>query len=366
MKSVRFAMVGGFLGAGKTTALGWLARHYQGQGLKVGVITNDQADNLVDTLTFRSQGLAAEEIPGGCFCCRFDALTEAAGRLTVSERPDVLLAEPVGSCTDLVATVVQPLKRLYAGQYQVAAYPVLVDPVRVRRILTNDPRGGFSPKVAYIFHKQLEEADAVVINKADTLSPNDRQELAPLIGRQFPGKGILFVSARTGEGMADLARLLEQEGRFGQHIPAVDYDTYAEGEAELGWLNATARLTAAAPFAADALLLDLAQQIREAMVDFGEIAHLKMSVHAADRSVIVNLVRGDAIPELARQIEANVPAADLVINARVHVDPEILWQVVHTCLDTVAHRHKVGLLNVNAQKFRPGRPVPTHRYAEAV
>ncbi len=39
MKRTRFLMVGGFLGAGKTTAIARLARHYMDQGLKVGIVT---------------------------------------------------------------------------------------------------------------------------------------------------------------------------------------------------------------------------------------------------------------------------------------------------------------------------------------
>src|SRR5262245_17627515 len=72
--TIRFVMVGGFLGAGKTTMLARLARMYAAKGLRVGVVTNDQAHDLVDTNTFRRQGLAVEEVPGACFCCRFDEL----------------------------------------------------------------------------------------------------------------------------------------------------------------------------------------------------------------------------------------------------------------------------------------------------
>ena len=116
MSGTRFILLGGFLGAGKTTALLRLARTYAGQGLRVGVITNDQADDLVDTGTFRAAGYETEEVPRGCFCCRFDALLEAAGRL---DAPDVLLAEPVGSCTDIVATVIRPLEQAYRRQEEI-------------------------------------------------------------------------------------------------------------------------------------------------------------------------------------------------------------------------------------------------------
>src|SRR5262245_44615808 len=178
--SVRFVMVGGFLGAGKTTALARLARLYAAQGKRVGVVTNDQAHDLVDTNTFRSQGLAVEEVPGACFCCRFDDLVSRVGSLQDSEKPDVILAEPVGSCTDLVATVIQPLKDLYGGRFEVAPYAVLFKPSHGTRILKNQQAGGFSPKAAYIFKKQLEEADAIVVNRIDELEPPILDELSRL------------------------------------------------------------------------------------------------------------------------------------------------------------------------------------------
>ena len=55
---------------------------------------------------------------------------------------------------------------------------------------------------------------------------------------------VLRVSAKTGQGFDALTELLDQDGAFGRKILDIDYDTYAEGEAELGWLNASVRLTA--------------------------------------------------------------------------------------------------------------------------
>src|SRR5438552_17224916 len=178
MKRLRFALIGGFLGAGKTTAMARLARFYTSRGQTVGLVTNDQAQDLVDTQSLRSQGFSVEEIAGACFCCRFDDLVSKVGQLEINERPDVILAEPVGSCTDLVATVVQPLKDLYADRFEVAPYPVLFKPSHGVRILRNEAAGGFSPKAAYIFRKQLEEADAIIINRIDELPPDAVQEVA--------------------------------------------------------------------------------------------------------------------------------------------------------------------------------------------
>src|SRR5438309_6124776 len=232
MSHLRFIMVGGFLGAGKTTTLARLARHYTDRGLKVGLVTNDQAQDLVDTHTLREQGFAVEEVAGACFCCKFDDLLDKVGKLEAGQRPDVILAEPVGSCTDLVATVVQPLRDLYGTRFQVAPYPVLFKPSHGLRILRNDTGGGFSPKAAYIFRKQLEEADAIVINRIDEMTPNALAELAGLVSGEFPSTPVLRMSAKTGESFEALTELLDQEGNFGRKILDIDYDIYAEGEAE--------------------------------------------------------------------------------------------------------------------------------------
>ena len=240
----RFIMIGGFLGAGKTTAVGRLAARLTAQGLRVGLITNDQGRNLVDTAMLRSQRFATEEIPGGCFCCRFDSLVEAAQRLTERSRPEVFIAEPVGSCTDLVATVAYPLRRLYGENFTVAPVSVLVDPIRALRVFGVEEGGSFSEKVLYIYIKQLEEADLVIISKCDLLDEARLASLRAAIAARFPGKEILAVSPREGIGLEPwFAKIASEEQAAGRAME-VDYTVYADGEALLGWLNCTVQLAA--------------------------------------------------------------------------------------------------------------------------
>src|SRR5262249_37447216 len=232
-----YIMVGGFLGAGKTTALLRLAEHFAAQGRRIGLITNDQSQGLVDTSIVSAKGYPVEEITGGCFCCRFRSLTDAADRLTRDARPEVFLAEPVGSCTDLRATVQYPLRRLYGDDYRVAPLSVLVDPVRAARMMGLEEGPTFSPKVKYIYERQLEEADILVINKSDLLSRERRDTLERALKDRFPHAEVVTVSARTGRDLEVwFARL--SEPLASRPAMAVDYDLYAEGEALLGWLNA--------------------------------------------------------------------------------------------------------------------------------
>ncbi len=365
--TVRFVMVGGFLGAGKTTTLARLARLYQSQGKRVGVVTNDQAQDLVDTNTFRGQGIAVEEVPGACFCCRFDDLVSRVGSLETSERPDVILAEPVGSCTDLVATVIQPLKDLYAGRFEVAPYAVLFKPSHGIRILRNQSAGGFSPKAAYIFKKQLEEADAIVINRIDELDPPSVEELSRLLAEQFPGTPVLRVSATTGMGFDVFAELLDQEGAFGRKILDIDYDTYAEGEAELGWLNATARLTSGASFDLDALLTAILGELASVCRALGgEVAHLKLiGMDDASAFAVGNVVSSETAPKLSLPSGLHPREADLIVNARVAMDPVVLEAKVKRVVATECAKVGVSAEFRTSQSLRPGRPVPTHRYSEA-
>ena len=52
----RLMFIGGFLGAGKTTLIGKTAELFAGKNQKVGIITNDQASELVDTALLRCGG----------------------------------------------------------------------------------------------------------------------------------------------------------------------------------------------------------------------------------------------------------------------------------------------------------------------
>jgi Ni2+-binding GTPase involved in maturation of urease and hydrogenase len=367
MKRIRFVMIGGFLGAGKTTTLARLARYYSERGQKVGLVTNDQAQNLVDTHSLRSQGFLVEEVPGACFCCRFDELVGKVGQLETSDRPDVILAEPVGSCTDLVATVVQPLKDLYGARFEVAPYPVLFKPSHGLRILKGDsgPQSGFSPKAAYIFRKQLEEADAIVINRLDELDAGPLKELTALVAHEFPGTPLLCLSAKTGQSFEALTELLDQQGEFGRKVLDIDYDVYAEGEAELGWLNSNIKVTAAAPFAVDALLLAVVTELRDALAPLGEVAHLKAIGLSEVSFGVANVVSNATQPELSLASKGRVQELDLIVNARAALDPAMIEAAVRRVVPAASATLGATATVLTMQSFRPGRPQPTHRYATA-
>ncbi|MCY3844473.1 MAG: cobalamin biosynthesis protein P47K [Acidobacteria bacterium] len=364
----RYVMVGGFLGAGKTTAIVRLARLLTDRGRRVGLITNDQSVGLVDTTLARAQGFPVEEITGGCFCCRFNTLMEAADRLNAEARPDVFLAEPVGSCTDLRAAVSYPLRRMYGDAFEIAPLSVLVDPLRALRVLGLEAGRSFSRKVLYVYDRQLAEADVIVVNKVDLLDAARLGRLRDALAERYPQAEVLAMSAREGTGLEPWVELVTRGSMGLGAAPDVDYDTYAEGEALLGWLNATVRVRSAAPFDGNALLRELAAAMADA-VGAGEIAHLKMTLTAdelpADIAVL-NLVAEDRGAELAHTLKAPVDAAELIVNLRAEHEPLRLREAALAALvawEAAGRDRRAEVEHV--EHFRPARPTPTYRLATA-
>jgi G3E family GTPase len=337
------------------------------QGLRVGIVTNDQATDLVDTNTLRAQGFDVGEVAGACFCCHFNELMGTIERLSLAERPEVILAEPVGSCTDLVATVIQPIKRLFDAEFEIAPYAVILKPSHGQKILSGAARAGFSPKAEYILKKQLEEADAILINRIDELSAEEVDELTALVRAQHPQTPVLRVSARTGAGFDGLLEFLDQAGDFGRKVLDIDYDTYAEGEAELGWLNSSLTVRSDREFALDELLLGVVTRLRNLLAAHGaEAAHLKTIGLWEGFFGVANLISSDVPPELSLPSKCTVREADVIVNARVACDPELLEELVRQAVDEECGRLGATADYRQTQSFRPGRPTPTHRYAEAV
>lgn len=336
--------VAGFLGSGKTSLLLRAAALLSNSGKRVAIVTNDQGDDLVDTDWAAEHGGDVAGVPGGCFCCRFSDLVDAAERLMV-HRPQIIFAEPVGSCTDLAATVLRPLQSSYGLQLRVAPLTVLIDPARAREMRTA------ASDIAYLFQKQIEEADIVCLSKSDLYGS----------GPELPGISVQHrVSAKTGEGVA-----VWLDEVLGGALPAasraltIDYDRYARAEAALGWLNARVLVNLVHPLSPAMLTGPLVDGLAEALTSAGaKIVHLKVFDGAPTGSIKVAVCRNGAEPDVEGDLTAS-PANrhDVVLNLRAEAGPELLRETVEAAF--AALPPKIEILNLQA--FQPAPPKPQHR-----
>ena len=370
-KPVKLIFSGGFLGAGKTTALASLAKRLIQREMRVGFITNDQSENLVDTIIVRQMlsdlGVPVEEVVKGCFCCKFDELIEHVEKILAHD-PDVLMGEPVGSCTDFVAAVANPIKIQYRDAFRFAPFSIMADPERVRSLILNETQTDFPEDVAYLFGKQMEEADTIVLNKVDLLTGKESDKLLAAIGDRYPGKKLMAVSAREGTGMDEWLDDL-MSGRPGANtvLRQIDYDRYASAEAVLGWLNAAVKLRAGEPFDAGRFMISLATRLRDGFkIEKGEIGHLKFVFTSAGQSMWANLTHLAAEPAIGGEKLDKLSRGTLIINARVGIEPENLETIVRDSLIEVSNKMAVQSEIDDLQCFSPAYPEPPHIIREPV
>jgi hypothetical protein len=236
-----------------------------------------------------------------------------------------------------------------------------------------DSGSNFSEKVLYVYRKQCEEADLLVINKADSMPSSQLDELRSALDAQYPGKKIFTVSAREGDGLEDWFDVLTRGDAGSGHCLDIDYGVYAEGEALLGWLNATLQVSRAGEADGNALLTDLARGLHARLTEAcAEVAHLKMTLlpdspEDAPGSLfedigIVNLVRQDGAPELSQELPAPVSGGQLVLNLRAEAEPEVLRRAVDVALEHLSRDSDWIATVDHLECFSPGEPQPTHRF----
>jgi len=341
--------VGGFLGAGKTTLILAGARELHRRGFRTAVILNDQSDSLVDTHLARSQGMTAGEVTGGCFCCRFSELMRVVEQLR-THQPHVIFAEPVGSCTDISATTLQPIRRAFLGDYQLAPFTVLVDPARARTLLAPDA----DPDLAFLFRKQLEEADLVCFTKSD-LYPD-----AP----ELPATSTRMISARTGQGVAAwLDELLSGELAAGTRVLDIDYEQYARAEASLAWLNLETTLELEIPQSPAMVLGPLLDRLDEQLTASGiPIVHLKATDDTPEGFLKAALCANSQAPSVEGALDASPTRQHhLLVNLRAAAAPERVREIVEAELERLGD----GVTHLRFSCFQPAAPRPEHRIASA-
>jgi hypothetical protein len=344
-------LVGGFLGSGKTSLILAAAQLLDQRGLRCAVILNDQGDELVDERHTEARGMLSRAVTGGCFCCKFSGLMTLMEELRTSS-PDVIFAEPVGSCTDISATVVGPLREQF-DRYRVAPLTVLVDPARAATLLSD----GADSDLAFLFQKQLQEADLVCMSKADHYP--DLGELS------FPdafshGLQTRRLSSSTGEGVQEwLDEILFGSLEAGMTTLDIDYARYAQAEAALAWLNASLVLELASPLSPALVVGPLLDRLDEALTQAGiSIVHLKLF----DNSPAGWLKAALCVNGEEPRVEGNLDASptnrhELLVNLRAKGGADEVRKIVEAQLC----RQDWTAVELRLDAFSPAAPKPERR-----
>jgi len=159
-------IVGGYLGAGKTTLVNHLLRHADGR--RIAVMVNDFGELTIDADLIEGAEGSVLALAGGCVCCSFgsDLLGALQDVLQRQPPPDLILIETSGVA--LPAAVARSA-RLLPG-LSIDGIVLMLDAETVRQRSAD-------PYVGDLVRQQLLDADLLILNKTELCSPTQLAEL---------------------------------------------------------------------------------------------------------------------------------------------------------------------------------------------
>lgn len=159
MSPIPVTVIGGYLGAGKTTLVNNLLR--QADGLRLTVLVNDFGELPIDQDLIEGRDGDVLSVAGGCICCSYgsDLMASLVDVGKWEPRPDHLLIEASG--VSLPLSIAQSVSLV--SHYGIEGVIVLADAETVRA-------HGQDRYLADTIAAQLTAADLVILNKIDLVS----------------------------------------------------------------------------------------------------------------------------------------------------------------------------------------------------
>ena len=163
MDKIRFMVVSGFLGAGKTTTMIALAEYMDRNIGKTAIIANDLGANLVDTSLTQTSGCTVAEIGNDCICYQMDNTVDQIRRLRDKEGATFVMSDIPGCGVGALDHVYRTLHDDNADEFTLSPFMVMVDPERLRMIMPEHADINLPEELVYLLKLQLEEADLIVL-----------------------------------------------------------------------------------------------------------------------------------------------------------------------------------------------------------
>ncbi|MDA1073734.1 MAG: GTP-binding protein [Proteobacteria bacterium] len=178
-RSVPFTVIGGYLGAGKTTLINHLLKH--ADAARLGLIVNDFGAINIDADLIESADDRKISLTNGCVCCGLSSGIEDALDEILATGPDHILLEASG-----VADVAVLTRYGYLQGLRPNGLIVLADAETVRRKADDK-------YVAQSVRRQFKAADLIILNKID-LVEGDLDALAEWLRDLAPQASVVPTS----------------------------------------------------------------------------------------------------------------------------------------------------------------------------
>lgn len=341
----RYVVLGGFLGAGKTTCMIAFSEYLSGRGRKAAILVNDLGSrDLVDGATTEAAGCCCDQVTGDCICYQTETLVDKLRRFRDSSGADIIFSDIPGCGIGALDHVYHSLARSYPGEFVLCPFTAVADPERLRSIMPEQADLHLPAEMRFLFDAQLKEAELILLNKIDTLDEARRQACLRFLEQTYPQARVLALSARTGEGVAEAVEyLLQAESALPQ--PDIGYGSQAfmAAEARLCWYDRKF-FAKGDPADGNAFIADLCGSVRQKLRAVGRnVPHLKVRINGVGEYAKASLLGVDY--EIGFDARFTRPQGELrgVINARATCESEVLDFLMDAALRESCEKYRMKL-----------------------
>ena len=350
MSERRFAVFSGFLGSGKTTSMIAIANTLEKNGVKTALISNDLgASNLVDGLYTAQNCCCSGTIAGGCICYQTEALVDRIKRFTDIEGAKLVISDIPGCGVGALEHVYFKLSRENPGEFLLAPFTVICDPLRLRAIMPGERKLHLPEEMDYLFRTQLLEADVIVLNKTDTVSEEEQNICMTFLKKIYSDVPIFAVCAKDGQGIPELADyIINNSARLVEIDTGYGGADFMAAQSKLSWYDRRFYLKSDKPFDGVAFAEAFIDCIADKLKSAGRnIPHLKLFAVGENNDYLkVSLIDVDCEAVFDRKCTGRSLNYSFCVNARAACESELLDTLMGEALDTA-----VKIFGVNCHIF---------------
>ena len=349
----KFAVFSGFLGSGKTTTMMALTKYHTEHHGKAAMISNDLGGKgLADHRYAQFCGCNASEITNECICYVNEELADRL-RSYFDDGCELVVSDIPGFGVGALDHVYHGLTEKFPSEFHLAPFTVLVEPKTVAHL-----QRGEDGELDYLLNTQLIEADLIVLNKRDLLSPPQTEEALSWLKEHFPDADTIAISALTGDGLEELSQALMTR-TASMRRPDIGYGGPAFMKAMTHMSEYYLQYHATVccnDFDGNAYLKDLAEAIRSAVCKNGaDLPHLKLLAWTAEGDYAkADLLGVDRAVELPHSFSSPCTELAVVLNGSGDCPYGQLDTLVTDAVKAVSRQYQLELMIYNKECFGMG------------
>ena len=341
-------LVGGFTGSGKTTAIANAREILSGKNIVTSVFSDKEEEYFLadcpknNISDFGDSADSVDEtfarVTGGCFCCNYTQLDSQIELLKKKSVQSALFADYGGTCTNLISTLLKPLRDYKGAEIELADFSTFID-AKLLLLHLRGLRVPLSVESKYSWDRHLEESEILIINKTDLLPADDLEDLKTLAKDALSSKQILFQNSLDKDSIREWIELISTP-----QVTEAGENEKGSGGANLAWLDEEIQIVTEDDSAVK-VAYDFMYQLSNGLVRKElPVEHLKFLLFGDDQPLKLNYTQFLNLNTETPSVYEKSNSADLMINARVQTSPDELRKFLFDTLNQFKSQEGVKIV----------------------